>query len=126
MKRSILSFVSALALMGACSVALAQSPPPAPNNSGVNVRDRNAGAMTAGEQSNAKGDVELTRQIRRAVMKDNSLSTTAHNVKIVSANGAVTLRGPVNSEHEKVAIGRMAKTIAGARNVNNELEVKTQ
>jgi osmotically-inducible protein OsmY len=59
-------------------------------------------------------------------MKDNSLSTTAHNVKIVSANGAVTLRGPVNSEHEKVAIGRMAKTIAGARNVNNELEVKTQ
>ena len=126
MKRTILSFVSALALTGVCSVALAQSPPPAPNNTGVNVRDRNSGAMTAGEQSNAKGDVDLTRRIRRAVMKDNSLSMTAHNVKIVTANGAVTLRGPVNSQHEKVAIGRKAQAIAGASNVDNQLEVKTQ
>ena len=126
MKRSIFSFVSALALMGACSVALAQSPPPAPNNTGVNVRDRNSGAMTAGEQSNAKVDVELTRRIRRAVIKDDSLSTAAHNVKIVTANGAVTLRGPVNSEQEKVVIGKKAQAIAGASNVNNELEVKNQ
>ncbi|HEY2107175.1 MAG TPA: BON domain-containing protein [Candidatus Binataceae bacterium] len=126
MKRSILGFVSALALMGTCSVTLAQNPPPAPNNTAVNVRDRNSGAMTAGEQSNAKGDVDLTRRIRRAVMKDDALSTTAHNVKIVTANGAVTLRGPVNSQREKVAIGRKAQAIAGASNVDNELEVKNQ
>ena len=82
--------------------------------------------MTAGEQSNAKGDVELTRRIRRAVEKDNSLSMTAHNVKIVTANGAVTLRGPVDSEQEKIAIGRKATAIAGANNVDNQLEVKNQ
>ena len=82
--------------------------------------------MTAGEQSNAKGDIALTRQIRRAVMKDDSLSTTAHNVKIVSENGAVTLRGPVNTEQEKNAIGKKAKAIAGASNVDNQLEVKNQ
>ena len=82
--------------------------------------------MTAGEQSNAKVDVELTRRIRRAVIKDDSLSTAAHNVKIVTANGAVTLRGPVNSEQEKVVIGKKAQAIAGASNVNNELEVKNQ
>jgi osmotically-inducible protein OsmY len=102
------------------------SPPVAPNNSAVNVRDRAPGAMTAGEQSNAKGDVVLTRKIRRAVVKDSSLSMLAHNVKIVTANGNVTLRGPVNSEAEKVAIARKAKAIAGAGNVDNQLEVKGQ
>jgi osmotically-inducible protein OsmY len=50
----------------------------------------------------------------------------AHNVKIVTANGNVTLRGPVNSEAEKVAIARKAKAIAGAGNVDNQLEVKGQ
>jgi osmotically-inducible protein OsmY len=102
------------------------SAPVAPNNSAVNVRDRAPGAMTAGEQSNAKSDVALTRKIRRAVVKDHSLSMLAHNVKIVSANGNVTLRGPVNSEAEKVAIASKAKAIAGAGNVDNQLEVKGQ
>ena len=98
----------------------------APNNTAVNVRDRAPDAMTAGEQSNAKGDVALTRKIRRAVVKDSSLSMLAHNVKIVTANGNVTLRGPVNSEAEKVAIASKAKAIAGAGNVDNQLEVKGQ
>jgi len=102
------------------------SAPVAPNNSAVNVRDRAPGAMTAGEQSNAKSDVALTRKIRRAVVKDHSLSMLAHNVKIVSADGNVTLRGPVNSEAEKVAIARKAKAIAGTRNVDNQLEIKGQ
>src|ERR1700746_342134 len=57
---------------------------PAPNNSAINVRDRDSGAMTAGQQSNSKSDLELTRQIRRAVEKDDSLSMQAHNVKIVT------------------------------------------
>jgi osmotically-inducible protein OsmY len=102
------------------------SAPVAPNNTAVNVRDRAPDAMTAGEQSNAKSDVALTRKIRRAVVKDSSLSMLAHNVKIVTANGNVTLRGPVNSEAEKVAIARKAKAIAGAGNVDNQLEVKGQ
>ncbi len=124
MKGSIFTFVAALALLGVCSIASAQEPGPAPDNSGVNVRDRNTAAMTAGEQSNAKSDVELTRKIRRAVMKDHSLSMTAHNVKIITANGAVTLRGPVDSEQEKTVIGQKAGAIAGADKVDNELEVK--
>ena len=124
MKRIIGTMCGALVLLGACGITFAQSPPPAPDNSGINVRDRNPSAMTAGQQSNAKSDVELTRQIRRAVMKDDSLSTTAHNIKIISANGAVILRGPVNSEREKAAIGKKALEIAGPDKVDNELEVK--
>jgi hyperosmotically inducible periplasmic protein len=98
----------------------------APDNSAVNVRDRNPNAMTAGEQSTAKGDVELTREIRQAVVRDDSLSMLAHNVKIVTANGAVTLRGPVNTEQEKVAIASKAQAIAGPNKVDNQLEVKNQ
>jgi hyperosmotically inducible periplasmic protein len=124
LKRLMLMFVSALALLGGSSLALAQTPAPAPDNSGVNVRDRNPASMTAGQQSNAKADVELTQRIRRAVMQDESLSMTAHNVKIISANGAVTLRGPVNSEQERTAIGRKAQAIAGPDKVDNQLEVK--
>ena len=127
MKRIALTLIASSVLLGLCTVTMAQdSAPVAPNNSAVNVRDRAPDAVTAGEQSNAKGDVALTRKIRRAVVKDHSLSMLAHNVKIVSANGNVTLRGPVNSEAEKVAIARKAKAIAGARNVDNQLEVKGQ
>ena len=127
MKRIALTLVASSALLGLCAVTMAQdSPPVAPNNSAVNVRDRAPDAMTAGEQSSAKGDVALTRKIRRAVVKDSSLSMLAHNVKIVTANGNVTLRGPVNSEAEKVAIASKAKAIAGAGNVDNQLEVKGQ
>jgi hyperosmotically inducible periplasmic protein len=100
--------------------------PAAPDNSAVNVRDRAPGAMTAGQQSNAKSDVEIAREIRRAVVKDRSLSMLAHNVKIVSANGSVTLRGPVKTEEEKTAIASKAQAIAGAGKVDDQLEVKGQ
>lgn len=127
MKQRVLMLALSLSLLGLASVTMAQNPTPAaPDNSGVNVRDRNPEAMTAGQQSNAKGDVELTRRIRRAVVKDNSLSMMAHNVKIISANGGVILRGPVKTEEEKAAIARKAQAIAGADKVDNQLEVKGQ
>lgn len=127
MKQRVATLALSLALLGLASVTMAQNPPPvAPDNSGVNVRDRNPETMTAGQQSNAKGDVELTRRIRRAVVKDNSLSMMAHNVKIISANGSVILRGPVKTEQEKAAIARKAQAIAGADKVDNQLEVKGQ
>ena len=100
--------------------------PVAPDNSAVNARDRDTGAMTAGQQSNVKSDVELTRRIRRAVVADRSLSMMAHNVKIVSANGSVILRGPVKTEEEKNIIASKAGAIAGADKVDNQLEVKGQ
>jgi len=127
LKRTVLTLVLSSALLGLATLIMAQeSPPPARDNSAVNVRDRAPGAMTADQQSNAKSDVELTRRIRRAVVKDHSLSMLAHNVKIVSANGSVTLRGPVKTEEEKTAVASKAQAIAGAGNVNNQLEVKAE
>ena len=127
MKKTVLTLALSSALLGLATVTMAQdSAPPAPDNSAVNVRDRAPGAMTADQQSNTKSDLELTRRIRRAVVKDHSLSMLAHNVKIVSANGSVTLRGPVKTEEEKTALASKAQAIAGAGNVNNQLEVKAE
>ena len=127
MRRLAAMFVLSAFLCGGYSVTGAQETVPiAPDNSGVNVRDGDAGAMTAGQQSNATSDVNLTRKIRRAVVRDHSLSMLAHNVKIISANGSVTLRGPVKTEQEKTVIASKAQAIAGADKVDNQLEVKGQ
>jgi hyperosmotically inducible protein len=127
LKRIALALILSSALLGLGTVTTAQDSAPAvPDNSAVNVRDRAPGAMTAGQQSNAKSDVEIAREIRRAVVKDHSLSMLAHNVKIVSANGSVTLRGPVKTEEEKTAIASKAQAIAGAGKVDDQLEVKGQ
>lgn len=127
MKKIALALVLSSSLLGMGTVTMAQdSAAPAPDNSAVNVRDRAPDAMTADKQSNAKSDVELTREIRRAVVKDDSLSMLAHNVKIVAANGSVILRGPVKTEQEKVAIANKAEQIAGPNKVDNQLEVKNQ
>jgi hyperosmotically inducible protein len=127
LKRIALMLILSSALLGLGTVtSAADSKPTAPDNSGVNVRDRAPEAMTADQQSNAKSDLTLTSEIRQAVVKDQSLSMTAHNVKIISANGRVTLRGPVDSRKEKIVIASKARAIAGKRNVDNQLEVKSQ
>ena len=95
----------------------------APDNSGINVRDRSREAVTPFTQSNSKSDIETTRRIRRALMHDKSLSTTARNVKVVTVSGTVFLRGPVKSEHEKAAITDKARQIAGRDHVNDQLEI---
>ncbi len=94
-----------------------------PDNTGRNERDRNQAAVTPMDQSNDPKDVELTQKIRKVVVSDDALSMNAHNVKIISANGVVTLRGPVNTPEEKAKIEAAAKQAAGASNVRNELEV---
>jgi len=127
LKKIALTLVLSSSLLGLGTIAMAQdSAARAPDNSAVNVRDRAPDAMTADKQSNAKSDVELTREIRRAVVKDDSLSMLAHNVKIVAANGSIILRGPVKTEQEKVAIASKAEQIAGPNKVDNQLEVKNQ
>ncbi|MDO8589235.1 MAG: BON domain-containing protein [Armatimonadota bacterium] len=127
MKRIALTLVLSSSLLSLSSLAMAQNPTPVPpDNSAVNVRDRAPEAMTADQQSNSKNDLELTSEIRRAVVKDDSLSMLAHNVKIISTNGSVTLRGPVKTEAEKTAIAGKAQAIAGADKVDNQLEVKGQ
>jgi len=96
------------------------------DNSGKNVRDRQDNARTSGDQSNAKSDVTITKEVRKAVVADKTLSTNAHNVKIITTNGVVTLRGPVKSPQEKDTIGAKAKQVAGVKSVDNQLEVASR
>ncbi len=103
----------------------AQGAPPAPDNSAVNQRDRDQ-TLTPMDQSNKPADLKITRQIRRALVKDHELSTDAKNIKIITIDGAVTLRGPVKSEQEKADIAAKAAQLAGDTNVRNELEVAGQ
>lgn len=95
----------------------------APDNTGRNVRDRSGDTLTPGDQSENQADLTLTREIRRGLMADKSLSTDAKNVKVITINGVVTLRGPVNTEKEKSTIEAKAQSIAGTSNVDSQLEV---
>jgi hypothetical protein len=94
------------------------------NNTGRNARDRERQTLTPMGQSETKADRQLTRQIRRALMKDPALSWTAKNIKIITVNGKVTLRGPVHGEQERNEIARQAEHFAGPGNVNNDLELE--
>src|ERR1700704_6394116 len=76
----------------------------APDNTKVNKQDRPTGAPTADQQKDNRTDLDLTKNIRRSIVGDKSLSTYAHNVKVISQNGTVTLKGPVRSEDERKAI----------------------
>jgi hyperosmotically inducible periplasmic protein len=94
------------------------------DNTARNVRDRNDSTLTPLDQSNTQADLDITRNIRKQIMADKDLSVDAQNVKIITQNGHVTLRGPVNSLQEKNRIGEIANTVAQPENVNNKLEVK--
>ena len=93
------------------------------SNTRVNERDRAAGALTPLDQSESTADRELVQRIRKAVVADDSLSFTAKNVKIITRDGRVTLRGPVNNAHEKAAIEQTARDAAGPKSVTSELEI---
>jgi hyperosmotically inducible protein len=97
----------------------------APDNTRKNERDRSGETTTSGDQSNSQEDVKITAAIRRAVVGDHSLSATAKNVKIITANGMVTLRGPVKNDAEKAKIAELAQSAAGNAKIDNQLEVKT-
>ncbi len=94
-----------------------------PDNTGVNKNDT---AVTADTQKNNQGDRYPTQQIRKAVIADKTLSTYGHNVKIISQEGTVTLKGPVKSEDERKNIVAKAEQIAGAGKVTDQLSVKAQ
>ena len=95
-----------------------------PDNTAVNERDRNVGEVTADQQKESETDRELTAAIRRSVMADDSLSTYAHNVKIISQDGEVTLKGQVRSNEERVSIVAMAVAAAGDEGrVTDEMSV---
>jgi osmotically-inducible protein OsmY len=94
-----------------------------PDNTQINKQDRNTNNPTADRQSGNRSDVEITRQIRRSLTGDKTLSSYAKNVKIVTQGGNVTLRGPVRSEEEKKSIEAKANDVAGAGHVKSELQI---
>ena len=94
------------------------------NNSARNVRDRNDQTLTPGDQGNSPADIATTRQIRKEIIAAKDMSVSARNVKIITANGRVTLRGPVKTDDEKRLIGEIAARVAQPENVDNQLEVK--
>ena len=94
-------------------------------NTGVNVRDRDSAATTPFDQKENKADIAVTADIRKQVV-DSKLSVTAQNVKIVTQDGKVTLRGPVKTAAEKSRIEEIARAVAGDKNVNNQLEVNNE
>jgi hyperosmotically inducible protein len=93
------------------------------DNSGRNQRDADGATVQPTDQSNSKADLEITQAVRKAVTSDDSLSTNAQNVKIVTTGGVVTLRGPVKNDAEKNSIATKAKSVAGVSRVDNQLEV---
>ena len=104
--------------------AAAQRPPTsttatAPDNTKVNRQ----GEITASSQKNGKHDLAITRDIRRAIVGDKTLSTYAHNVKVITENGFVTLKGPVRSEDERKAVAAKAIDVAGRDHVADELTI---
>ena len=117
-------------LLGSSGVlARAQEPAgqqaaPAADNTKVNERDRSQNEPTADQQKDNRSDRDITQQIRQSIMKDKSLSTYAHNVKIIAQDGMVTLKGPVRSEEEKRVVETKANEVAGANKVTSQLEVK--
>ena len=98
---------------------------PDADNSAKNVRDRNDATLTPGDQGTSPADRETTQKIRKALVIDASgYSATAKNIKIITVNGKVTLRGPVKTDAEKTGIVTIAKSVAGDGNVEDQLEVK--
>ena len=96
-----------------------------PDNTARNVRDRDERTLTPLDQGNSQADMDTTAQIRKEIIAGKNMSMNARNVKIITMNGRVTLRGPVNTAEEKRLIGEIADRIARPENVDNQLEVKT-
>jgi hyperosmotically inducible periplasmic protein len=94
------------------------------DNTARNVRDRNDNTLTPLDQGNSKADVAITAQIRKEIVAGKNVSVNAKNVKIITKDGQVTLRGPVNSAEEKRLIGEIATRVVPSGNVDNQLEVK--
>lgn len=121
-------FAGALPLSNTAHAAGAESKASqyAPDNSGRNARDVQGGPLTPENQSENAADLKTTQLIRKAIVDTDGLSTLGKNVKIITINGKVTLRGPVPSTSEKDLILAKATQVAGAGKVNNQLEINTK
>ena len=98
---------------------------PSVDNTNINERDNGGATKTPQTQSNSTQDRKLLAAVRRAIVGDKSLSSMAHNVKVVVEGGTVTLRGPVKSAEEKAKVEELAKHVQGITTTDNQLDVKT-
>ncbi len=111
----------ALAMGVVASILAAAAPQPV--NAATQSENATAGAA---QQSNQSSDLTITRNIRRALIKDKSLSVEAHNVTITTKDGKVTLKGRVESAAEKQTVESAANNVAGAGNVDDQLTTSNQ
>jgi len=119
-----------VAALGACErasdkpVTDSVHPPNTPaDNTKTNKRDRDTSTLTPLDQGENEADLTITQKVRAEVIKDDTLSTTAKNVKIITVNRVVTLRGPVGTDKERRDIGALAQRVAGIERVDNQLEI---
>lgn len=124
----VLGALGLVGLVGCADVTSTSSRPaqnpPAADNSAVNKRDTGPGVVTPIDQNENSADIKITSDIRKRVLEEPDLSINARNCKIITADGKVTLRGPVESQAEKDTIARIAMILAGDGNVDNQLEVQ--
>jgi osmotically-inducible protein OsmY len=128
--------LGSLAAMAAAAIlavpAFAADPAPKPaapaeaDNTGRNERDREGGTLTPMDQSENEGDREITQTIRQKIVDHEGMSTNGRNVKVITIDGVVTLRGPVASAAERTAIAGIAKGTPGVKRVDDQLEVATR
>ena len=109
-------------IISSLCVALSSCDSMQPDNTARNERDRNE-TLTPGDQSENELDRTITQEIRKMIMDDENLSMNAKNVKIITVDGIVTLRGPVNSDEEKMSIDQKAKSAAGVKSADNQIEI---
>ena len=113
----------AIAMIASGVIPLVQAQSTAPDNTRSNKIDPSNSAMTAESQKNDAADLQITKQIRQSIIADKSLSTYAHNIKIIAADGNVTLNGVVRSQQEKDTIELKAQTAASGGSVTNNLKI---
>jgi osmotically-inducible protein OsmY len=124
-------YVAIFAAALSAPAAMAQNTPPnppadtKPDNTKVNKADRGNTRDTAQGQSQAKPDRELAAAVRKAIVSDKSLSTYARNVKVITRDGTVTLRGPVRNIDEKAKVAELAKQVPAVQTIDNRLTVKS-
>ena len=94
------------------------------DNTGRNTRDRDDRAITPVDQGESDADRDVTAKIRKAVVDDDGLSMNAHNVKIITKDGVVTLRGPVKNASERASVVAKARQVAGVKRVDDQLEIE--
>ena len=125
MAANSVTHISSSSVSSAMSSAMKGAVTKEADNTDLNTRDKSGDMMTPQNQSNADSDLKVLAAVRSAIVDDDNLSISAHNVKVMVVKGAVTLRGPVKSANEKARIEELARKVAGVVSIDNQLDIDT-